>query len=68
MIGSDFIYLSLVGKLIFNTVLKFTLPDNQKLLQLTVVLVSKRILEKYQFLVVLADKTCIGFKSDNFFT
>ena len=60
MIGSDFIYLSPEGKLIFNTVLKFTLPDNLKLLQLTVVLVSKRILEKYQFLVVLADKTCIG--------
>ena len=36
-------------------------------MQLTVVLVSKGILEKYQFLVNLPDKTCIGFKSDIFF-
>ena len=35
---------------------------------MTVVLVSKGILEEYQyFLVVLPDKTCIGFKSDKFF-
>ena len=35
-------------------------------MQLTVVLVSKGILEKYQFLVGLPDKTCIGFESDIF--
>ena len=35
-------------------------------MQLTVVLVFKGILEKYQFLVGLTDKTCIGFESDIF--
>ena len=35
-------------------------------MQLTVVLVFKGILEKYQFLVGLPDKTCIGFESDIF--
>lgn len=40
-------------------------PD---LFQLTVVLVSNGTLEEYQFLVVLADENCIGFKSDSFFT
>ena len=47
-----------------QTILKITLPENYKLLQLIVVLVSKGILEEYQFLVVLPDKTCMGFKSD----
>ena len=49
-------------------VIKLTLPDNQKLSQLTVVLLSKGILEEYKFLVVLPDKTCVVFLSDNFFT
>ena len=34
------------------------------MLQLTIVLVSKGILEEYQFLVERPDKTCVGFKSD----
>ena len=43
----------------------FKIPN---LFQLTVVLGSNGILEEYQFLVVLPDKNCIGFKSDNIFT
>lgn len=43
----------------------FKIPN---LFQLTVVLVSNGTLEEYQFLVVLADENCIGFKSDSFFT
>ena len=35
-------------------------------MQLTAVLVSKGILEEYQFLVVLLDKKCVVFKSDIF--
>ena len=47
-----------------NTILFLTI---KKLLQLTAALVSKGILEEYQFLVVLPDKKCVVFKSDIFF-